>query len=390
MSSFAIPKQIVSFLRCLEAAGYQAYLVGGCVRDGLMHLEPHDWDVCTDAIPDELMTLFPNSLTYGMRHGTVTVKWDDLFIEVTTFRSEGKYTDRRRPDHVSFIKDLREDLARRDFTVNAIAMDADGHLHDPFHGVQDLNAGVIRAVGSPEMRFQEDALRMLRAIRFSAQLGFMITPETQNAIRSCAPLTSSLSVERVAQEIEKTLLTERPSNIADMISFGLLRNWLSISALEKAEKLNLLAPERIRRWCGFCLLLQSHGEDVLRRFRLDRKTIDISKCCSVVRKQRSRTTLFWKQVIHRYGKETAEIAANVLSVLDAADDERILRSILERGDCCMISELAINGSDLKKIGFSGKEIGSALEAALRHVWLFPDQNVREVLLDLLERNDGHG
>ncbi len=387
--SFTIPKSIVAFLHRLEAAGYQAFLVGGCVRDGLLNLEPHDWDVCTDALPDELTVLFPNALTYGMRHGTVSVKWDNFIIEVTTFRSEGIYTDHRRPDHVSFIKDLREDLARRDFTVNAIAMDADGRLHDPFSGEQDLRAGVIRAVGFPELRFREDALRMLRAIRFSAQLGFKITEETQNAIQSCSSLTANLSAERVAQEIEKTLLTVRPSYIADMVSFGLLKNWLPVSVLNKAEKLNHLSRERIRRWCGFCLL-QSVCEDMLRRLRLDRKTIRIYSCCSSIRSQNSRNKLFWKQAIHLYGKEAAVIAAEVISALDDTDDEQILHSVVSHGDCCMISELAINGSDMKMIGLSGKEIGSALEAALRHVWQFPDQNEYDVLLNFVKRNYGHG
>ena len=390
MSSFTIPESIKAFLRCLEAAGHQAYLVGGCVRDGLLNSEPHDWDVCTDAVPDELMTLFPNALTYGMRHGTVTIKWNDTDIEVTTFRSEGVYSDHRRPDHVSFIKDLREDLARRDFTINAIAMDADGHLHDPLNGVRDLQAGVIRAVGSPEMRFQEDALRMLRAIRFSAQLGFVIAPETQNAIQSCSQLAASLSVERVALEIEKLLLTKSPSYVADMISSGLLKNWLPVTALNEAEKLNHLAPERIRRWCGFCLLLNSNCEDVLRYFRLDRKTIAICSSCSAIRHQKNRNSLFWKQAINLHGKEAAEIAAEVLSALYTTDDEQILRSVLDSGDCCMVSELAINGSDVKTIGFSGREIGFALKAALRHVWQFPDQNDRDVLLDFLERNYKHG
>ena len=203
MSSFAIPKQIVSFLRCLEAAGYQAYLVGGCVRDGLMHLEPHDWDVCTDAIPDELMTLFPNSLTYGMRHGTVTVKWDDLFIEVTTFRSEGKYTDRRRPDHVSFIKDLREDLARRDFTVNALYMDKDLNVIDYANGQEDLKNHILRAVGNPETRLKEDPLRILRAIRFHLMHNLDIEESLLKAMHDNFHLLKNTTDAKIRSELAK-------------------------------------------------------------------------------------------------------------------------------------------------------------------------------------------
>ena len=388
MSYFMIPNQIQSFLRYLENSGFQAYLVGGCVRDGLLMLTPHDWDVCTDALPQELQSLFPNSLTYGMRHGTVIVRWNGIMIEVTTFRAESTYTDHRRPDHVEFIKDLQADLSRRDFTVNAIAMDADGRLHDPLNGLEDLNDGIIRAVGSPEARFREDALRMLRAIRFSAQLNFKIEPKTKKAILTCAPLTAALAAERVAQEIEKTLLTAHPERVSDMAAFGLLAPWLQGTLQNAPDKLNQLPLRRIQRWCGFSLLF--NDPDSLSLMRLDRKTIDISRQCFSIRETQTRDTVFWKNAVHQYGRESAVLISEVLSVWDETDDEIILQTVLSSGECCTLSELAVNGSDLKVLGFHGKEIRRALESALNHVWLHPDQNERELLLQLLRKEDQRG
>lgn len=388
MQNSLIPNQIRSFLRFLENAGFQAFLVGGCVRDSLMNRAPRDWDVCTDALPHELQSLFPDALTYGMQHGTVTVKWDGLFIEVTTFRAEGAYSDHRRPDEVTFIHDLRTDLARRDFTINAIAMDAEDCLHDPFNGIQDLHACLIRAVGNPEERFREDALRMLRAVRFSAQLDFNIEPKTTTAMKDCASLSASLSAERVAQEVEKTLMTDRPERVSEMISIGLVEPWAVGSMQDTPEKLKRIAPERIRRWCGFCFLVQNTG--ILSRLRLDRKTVNHCYTAVSIRAEQERDLLFWKYAIHRYGKQTAQIAADVLSAWDQTQDAELLRLILGSGACCTISELAISGIDLKNLGLRGKEIGAALEIALRHVWKCPEQNEHDVLLQYLREEFIHG
>ena len=383
-----IPNQIQSFLLYMNDQGFQAYLVGGCVRDGLMHLIPHDWDVCTDALPQELQELFPDSLSYGIRHGTVTVKWQKQPIEVTTFRTESAYSDHRRPDHVSFVKELNTDLARRDFTVNAMAMDAAEILHDPFGGLRDLEAGTIRAVGSAELRFREDALRMLRAIRFSAQLGFSIESSTKAGIQKCALLTSALSAERVAQEIEKTLLTEHPEHVSDMIAAGLLIPWIKNTIQDQPDKMKSLKRNRIHRWCGFGLLLQDTA--FLNNLRLDRKTIMICGTCIHIRESENRDAIFWKQAVHQYGTEAAIVSAEVLSAWDSTEDEQILHRIQSNGECCSVSELAVTGNDLKGLGYQGKEIGTALNAALQYVWRYPEQNVRESLLNYLQEEIHHG
>jgi tRNA nucleotidyltransferase (CCA-adding enzyme) len=388
MSGFIIPNQISSFLCCLENAGYQAYIVGGCVRDGLLGMAPHDWDVCTDALPQEIQSLFQDTLNYGMKHGTVTVKWQKLQIEVTTFRAESSYSDHRRPDQVKFIHDLRADLSRRDFTVNAMAMDAAGVLHDPFGGTDDLRAGVIRAVGNPKARFDEDALRMLRAYRFSAQLGFHLERNTEDAIQMCAPLSVNLAPERVRAEIEKTLLTSHPDRIAGMISSALLTHWKIFEMKEPAAKLKCVAPDRIKRWCAFCLL--TGQTDFLKPLRLDRNTVEACEICTDIRKTAPRDALFWKGAIHQHGADRALNAAEIISALDQTFDLQLVDSILSSGECCTISELAIRGQDVAELGFCGKEIGDALTESLHLVWQHPHLNQKEALLHYLREEKRHG
>ena len=180
------PKYVRQILFGLQARSHQAYLVGGCVRDVLMGITPQDWDICTSALPEEVMSIFPGSEPTGIKHGTVTVKVGNRSAEVTTFRTDGSYRDHRRPESVTFVSELISDLSRRDFTMNAIALSADGMLSDPFDGVQAIRERTIRCVGDPMLRFNEDALRMFRALRFSARLGFTIEYETVAAISECA------------------------------------------------------------------------------------------------------------------------------------------------------------------------------------------------------------
>ena len=222
-----IPAQVRWVLRRLRRAGHAAYLVGGCVRDLLLGRPPGDWDVTTSAEPAVVQRTFPRTRPTGIQHGTVTVLAGNRPVEVTTFRTEGGYSDRRRPDWVRFTPSLEEDLARRDFTINAMALDADGRLVDPFGGLQDLTAGVVRAVGDPEERFREDALRMLRAIRFAAQLEFILDPATLGAIARHAALLDHVSRERIRDEFSKLLLAPHPADALRLLkSTGLLERFL--------------------------------------------------------------------------------------------------------------------------------------------------------------------
>lgn len=222
MENITPPKYVRQVLRSLQARGYVAYLVGGCVRDMALGVRPHDWDICTSALPEQVMAVFPGARPTGLKHGTVTVRVNSRSVEVTTFRSEENYTDHRHPETVRFVGELTTDLSRRDFTVNAMALSPDGLLMDPFGGLADLERRCIRCVGSPELRFEEDALRMFRALRFSARLDFTIEESTLAAIEKKAHLASALAAERIRDEVEKTLLTLRPDTVGLMQRLGLL------------------------------------------------------------------------------------------------------------------------------------------------------------------------
>lgn len=379
MKPLKIPKQIHLILQRLEQANYQAWLVGGCVRDGLMGLVPNDWDICTDALPEQVKAIFPDWLDYGVRHGTVTVRCEDVFAEVTTFRAEGQYSDCRRPDHVRFIKNLNDDLARRDFTVNAIAMNARGELRDPFGGEADLRAGILRAVGNPETRFREDALRMLRAIRFSAQLGFPIERSTLGAISDCAELASRLAAERVCAELEKTILTDRPEQAETMCSLGLLASRGICRHTKSLLPLRKLPKERLLRWMGYALTLPDTSP--LAALRLDRKTIAACEALRTIEADTIRPPLKWKEWISRYGAALSRNCALVLG----DEDFKTVSVILDSGDCCCLEDLAIGGMEAIALGLRGSEIREALDAALRHVWAHPEDNTPEKLERFLRK-----
>jgi tRNA nucleotidyltransferase (CCA-adding enzyme) len=206
-----VPEDVVKTVQRLQDAGFEAYVVGGCVRDAIRGIEPQDWDVATSARPEEIQGLFPRRSLYTNRFGTVVVRTGPREIEVTTYRVEGEYSDRRRPDEVAFTESLREDLARRDFTMNAMAWRPPDELMDPFGGTADLEARLVRAVGDPAERFREDALRMLRAVRFATVLNFRIEPATAESVRANAQLAAALSGERIQQELVKILAAPRPS-----------------------------------------------------------------------------------------------------------------------------------------------------------------------------------
>lgn len=203
-----------AIIKTLEDAGFEARYVGGCVRDTLLDRPIHDWDIASQALPEDVLRLFPHCVPTGIRHGTVTVLLDGVSAEVTTYRLDGAYHDGRHPDGVRFVRSLAEDLARRDFTINAMAMDESGAVTDLFGGREDLSRRVIRCVGEPETRFREDALRMLRAYRFAAQLGFSLDAQTQAAIQRCAPLCASLSRERYGRRRRRRFCPTGPNILA--------------------------------------------------------------------------------------------------------------------------------------------------------------------------------
>ena len=362
------PEKIV---KGLCAAGFPAYYVGGCVRDRLLGRPVHDWDVTTAALPEEVMALFEHCVPTGIRHGTVTVFLDGAQAEVTTFRTEGVYLDGRHPSEVRFVRTLAEDLSRRDFTINAMAMDADGNVTDLFGGRDDLARRCIRCVGDPEKRFREDALRMLRAYRFSAQLGFALDAATAGAVERCAPLAAALSMERIRDEMEKTLLSPRPPVLRTMADAGLLKA-AGIDALPELDWLAELPAEPSVRWAGLKVLYPALEPSQLRL--PSRLCSLIGRAASAYCPQLDRITL--KRAVAENGTEAAEIAAAL------AGEGALLSEILASGECVTLGQLAVSGSDLSWL--RGREVGQMLHALLAHVLRHPEENTREALLKLAQ------
>lgn len=362
------PEKIV---KGLCAAGFPAYYVGGCVRDRLLGRPVHDWDVTTAALPEEVMTLFEHCVPTGIRHGTVTVFLDGAQAEVTTFRTEGVYLDGRHPSEVRFVRTLAEDLSRRDFTINAMAMDADGNVTDLFGGRDDLARRCIRCVGDPEKRFREDALRMLRAYRFSAQLGFALDAATAGAVERCAPLAAALSMERIRDEMEKTLLSPRPPVLRTMADAGLLKA-AGIDALPELDWLAELPAEPSVRWAGLKVLYPALEPSQLRL--PSRLCSLIGRAASAYCPQLDRITI--KRAVAENGTEAAEIAAAL------AGEGALLSEILASGECVTLGQLAVSGSDLSWL--RGREVGQMLHALLAHVLRHPEENSRETLLNLAQ------
>ena len=234
-----IPAPAARIIRTLEDAGYEAYVVGGCVRDSLLGREPQDWDITTSARPDQVKALFPKTIDTGIKHGTVTVRSNGRDYEVTTFRVDGDYADHRHPDAVTFTGRLSDDLERRDFTINAMAYNERDGIVDLFGGTEDLENGVIRAVGDPRKRFEEDALRMMRAVRFSAQLDFIVEEETRAGIKELAPTLAAVSAERIREELEKLLLSDHPEKLMELWELKLTAVFLpEFDAMMETEQHN--------------------------------------------------------------------------------------------------------------------------------------------------------
>jgi len=393
MGAIAIPKYVKNVMEKLESAGFSAYLVGGCVRDILMGRRPHDWDVCTDARPQQVMALFPKALPTGLRHGTVTVRQGEGSVEVTTFRSEGEYSDHRRPETVSFISDLNEDLRRRDFTINAMAMSLSGEVTDPFQGRRDIEERIIRCVGDPRERFQEDALRMFRALRFSACLGFDVHEATFSAICQMSNLASFLAAERIREELEKMLLSPSPQTLGRVIETGLMDSYLAgpAKSVPELRRLGRLPGNKRQRWAAFCAVLEREGlisssGDFLRKLRLSNS--EIRSCgtgAAVALRNPPADSLEWKRLLADKGVEIAGCAAAAADVLYSGGSRKTLEEVISSGECFSLKQLAVTGDDLLELGFNGEEVGDALRQLLDHVLRYPEENKRERLMYLASR-----
>lgn len=381
MNTIQPPKYVIHILNTLERSGYEARLVGGCVRDTLLHRRPNDWDVATAAAPEAVTELFERTVPTGIRHGTVTVLYGGSACEVTTYRVEGAYSDHRRPDSVRFTSRLEEDLSRRDFTINAMAMDASLAITDPFGGREDLSRRLIRCVGDARERFTEDALRMLRAVRFAAQLDFALDSAALEAIAGCAPLCSALSPERVAAELRAVLASRDPDMVWLMADLGLLNAWLTP---REGERTHLGALPRCARLAHFCSDLSRCGsitstDTFLRSLRMDTRSV---KTCSAAAEILASGSRDYKRLLRDYGED---------AVLAAYPKSHRLRAVLRSGECWSLASLAITGGELAALGYAGRELGEELRRLLEHVIDCPEDNRPEILCKLaserIERYD---
>ena len=423
-------------LHALHAAGHAAYVVGGCVRDSLLGLTPHDWDLCTSALPQQVMELFgaQRCIPTGLQHGTVTVKQSGALYEITTFRTEGTYTDGRHPDEVHFVPDVREDLARRDLTINAMAYNEKEGLVDPFGGQADLQSGIVRAVGVPRQRFTEDALRILRLYRFAARFGFAIDPSTAQAAQELCAHLDCVSVERIEEELAKLLSAPAPAAYLDKKILFVILPELSSEALAAAKPVVDACPAGAENLpIRLAALLLSLGEDGIRRTlkRLRCSNALIEEAAVLVREARGcdgsflfghdsghsiarpiafgnrvppqRTvlrettvtpgfTIYARRLLGRYNLCTVQRIAALGTALqpEHAADFAALSELAEQldadGVCCRVSQLAVNGRDLMAAGVpAGPGIRKVLEALLDGVIREEYPNERQALLAAVQQ-----
>ena len=421
-----------ALLDALHAAGYAAYAVGGCVRDSLLGRTAHDWDLCTSALPQQVMELFGTEqcIPTGLQHGTVTIKYGGQLYETTTFRTEGSYTDGRHPDEVQFVPDVREDLARRDFTINAMAYNEAEGLVDPFGGQKDLQNGLLRAVGEPQQRFTEDALRILRLYRFAARFGFALDAATARAARQLAPHLNCISAERIQEELAKLLATPQPGAylepavlavvlpeltpesltaakpVVDACPAGeenLPVRWAALlGALGEADTRRVLKRLRCANACieeTAVLVRETAGEGVRRSFSEDRPLgwdpaaagsragDGMARLVSEEKASAHAGDIHIRQLLGRYGLCTVERLCALCAALhpQAAPDYALAaqraRQLDADGVCCRVSQLAVNGRDLMAAGIpAGPALRRVLEALLDGVIRAEYPNEKPALL----------
>lgn len=434
----AVPEKGQYIIKTLQKAGFEAYAVGGCVRDSILGREPQDWDITTSARPQQVKALFPRTIDTGLQHGTVTVMLRGEGFEVTTYRIDGSYEDSRHPSQVSFTADLREDLRRRDLTINAMAYNDTAGLVDLFGGLADLKARMVRCVGDPGERFREDALRILRAIRFSAQLGYTIEKDTAAAIAKLASTLSRISAERIQTELTKLMLSPNPDYLRTAYDTGVTKVFfpefdrametpqnhphhcygvgehiLHALGCVEADKVLRLAvllhdigkpavlttdPDGRSHFHGHAAVSGKMAENILRRLRYDNETI--LKVCRLVQYHDFGNGMdmdirMARRAIHRIGEDAfpalfAVKKADILAQSDYLRQEKLANlenwqnlyeEILAEHQCVSLKTLAVSGKDLIDAGWRpGRELGETLNRLLELVLEDPAGNTKERLL----------
>ena len=438
-----LPEKVNFIIDTLQKHGFEGYAVGGCVRDAMLSRVPQDWDITTSAKPEQVKALFKHTIDTGIQHGTVTVMLDHEGFEVTTYRIDGEYEDARHPKEVQFTSNLLEDLKRRDFTINAMAYNEKDGLVDAFDGLGDLERGIIRCVGVAEERFTEDALRMLRAVRFAAQLGFEIEDKTRAAIGKLAPNLAKVSAERIQIELVKLLTSAHPEEIKTAWETGLTNVFLpEFNAMMETEQnnphhqysvgehtivaLKEVEPDKVCRLTMLlhdiakpvCKTTDEEGIDhfyghvekgaemaraILRRLKFDNDTTN--RVCHLVAchdhmpdlTEKSVRRAIFKNGVEQYPALFAVKRADSLAQSEYQRAEKlesletyrqIYDTIMEKQQCLSIRDLAITGSDLIALGMQpGKELGETLKKLLELVLEDPELNTKEKLIQLVHKNE---
>ena len=395
--SFPLDPGAAALLTRLHAAGHAAYAVGGCVRDSLLGQTPHDWDLCTSATPEQVLELFGEAhcIPTGLQHGTVTVKHGGELYEITTFRTEGAYSDGRHPDHVAFVPDVKEDLARRDFTINAMAYNAEEGLIDPFGGQNDLAAGIVRAVGEPQRRFEEDALRILRLYRFAARFGFAIDPATGQAARALCRHLDCVSEERIAEELSRLLAAPAPGAYLEAEVLAVIFPELDAAELPESRRiLDALEPGTehvpVRLAALLCPLGEAGARAALKRLKCSNALT--GTVATLVREAAAgmpgaALTLTAKRFLSRYDLATITDLTALCSAQHPEQAEAFAAlqqeaaRLVETNACCRINQLAVNGRDLMDAGIRpGPGLRRVLSALLEQVLTGQLPNEKAALL----------
>ncbi len=434
-----LPEKVKFIIDTITKAGFEAYAVGGCIRDSILGRTPNDWDVTTSATPEQVKALFRRTIDTGIQHGTVTVMLDKEGFEVTTYRIDGEYEDSRHPKEVIFTPNLVEDLKRRDFTINAMAYNDEAGLVDVFGGLDDINRGVIRCVGNAEERFTEDALRMLRAIRFSAQLGYTIEESTRAAITRLAANLRHISAERIREELTKLLVSPHPDYLRVAYETGVTAVVLpefdkcmqtdqkhkhhcvdvgnhilcSLTHVEPQKELRLamllhdigkpltleVDEEGVTHFHGHPKVSAELAREILRRLRFDNDTI--STVCRLVEYHDYGNNMvpdmrMVRRAVNKVGEDIFPLLcqiryADTMAQSDYKREEklasleswkRLYEQILEEKQCLSLKTLAVKGSDLIAAGMQpGKELGDVLQELLDYVLDYPQENEKELLLE---------
>lgn len=435
-----LPEHVHYIIEELEQHGYEAYAVGGCVRDSILGRTPDDWDITTSAKPEQVKAIFQRTIDTGIQHGTITVMMEKCGYEVTTYRIDGEYEDSRHPKEVVFTSNLIEDLKRRDFTINAMAYSEKTGLVDVFDGIGDINRKMIRCVGEAKERFSEDALRILRAVRFAAQLQFQIGEETREAIRELAPNLKNISAERIQTEFLKLLTSKEPERIEEAYELGITKVVLpefdkmmkctqetkhhmytvgghTLEALKHTENNKVLRLSVLLHDCGkpekktfdkdgkahfygHAELGADMAESIMRRLKFDNNTM--IKVKKLVEFHDHRPSLTKKSVKKLMVKCSPELFEDLLKVKRAdtlgqslykreeklayiEELHMIYEQVLQAKECISLKELAVNGADLLEVGIpQGKKMGEILKGLFEMVLEKPERNTKEQLIEIVK------